>query len=75
MPGAYAEDGTVEAVELPRSEHPFALAVQWHPEEGEDVRVMRALVDAAREYVARESAARESSPLEELARSGPSPRG
>ena len=49
VPGAYAEDGTVEAVELPRSEHPFALAVQWHPEEGEDVRVMRALVDAARE--------------------------
>jgi putative glutamine amidotransferase len=65
VPGAYAEDGTVEAVELPRSEHPFALAVQWHPEEGEDVRVMRALVDAARE----------PSPLEELAPSGSSPRG
>ncbi|HEV7628848.1 MAG TPA: gamma-glutamyl-gamma-aminobutyrate hydrolase family protein [Streptomyces sp.] len=45
---AHAEDGTVEAVELPGSEHPFALAVQWHPEEGEDVRVMRALVEAAR---------------------------
>lgn len=26
----YAADGLVEAVELP--EHPFALAVQWHPE-------------------------------------------
>jgi putative glutamine amidotransferase len=65
VPGAYAEDGTVEAVELPRSEHPFALAVQWHPEEGEDVRVMRALVDAARE----------SAPLEELAPSGSSSRG
>ncbi|MFC4496821.1 gamma-glutamyl-gamma-aminobutyrate hydrolase family protein [Streptomyces ovatisporus] len=47
VPGAYAEDGTVEAVELPGSEHPFVLAVQWHPEEGEDTRVMRALVEAA----------------------------
>lgn len=65
LPGAYAEDGTVEAVELPGSEHPFVLAVQWHPEEGEDTRVMRALVDAARR----------PSPAEELARSGPSPRG
>lgn len=46
--GAYAEDGTVEALELPADEHPFALAVQWHPEEGRDVRVMRALVEAAK---------------------------
>ncbi|OMI41371.1 gamma-glutamyl-gamma-aminobutyrate hydrolase family protein [Streptomyces sparsogenes] len=40
-------DGTVEAVELPGSG--FTLGVQWHPEadSGEDVRVMRALVDAA----------------------------
>jgi putative glutamine amidotransferase len=48
VPGAHAEDGTVEALELPGSEHPFVLAVQWHPEEGQDVRVMRALVEAAR---------------------------
>ena len=27
---AYAEDGIIEAVELPS--HPFALGVQWHPE-------------------------------------------
>ncbi|MFD8383758.1 gamma-glutamyl-gamma-aminobutyrate hydrolase family protein [Streptomyces sp. NPDC059679] len=39
------EDGMVEAVELPGSG--VALGVQWHPEAGEDVRVMRALVDAA----------------------------
>jgi putative glutamine amidotransferase len=26
----YASDGLVEAVELPQ--HPFGLAVQWHPE-------------------------------------------
>ncbi|MFD4633207.1 gamma-glutamyl-gamma-aminobutyrate hydrolase family protein [Streptomyces sp. NPDC058284] len=42
---AYAEDGTVEAVELPG--HPWALGVQWHPEMGEDTRVMAALVRAA----------------------------
>ncbi|MEV5883347.1 gamma-glutamyl-gamma-aminobutyrate hydrolase family protein [Streptomyces sp. NPDC052020] len=42
---AYAADGTVEAVELPAG--PWVLGVQWHPEMGEDVRVMRALVEAA----------------------------
>ncbi|CAL9614352.1 gamma-glutamyl-gamma-aminobutyrate hydrolase family protein [Streptomyces sp. Tu 3180] len=46
---AHAEDGTVEAVELPAS--PWVLGVQWHPEMGDDVRVMRALVDAARPAV------------------------
>ncbi|MEU1127842.1 gamma-glutamyl-gamma-aminobutyrate hydrolase family protein [Streptomyces sp. NPDC005899] len=43
---AYAADGTVEAVELPGPR--WALGVQWHPEMGEDLRVMRALVEAAR---------------------------
>ncbi|WP_406732665.1 gamma-glutamyl-gamma-aminobutyrate hydrolase family protein [Streptomyces sp. NBC_01794] len=42
---AHAEDGTVEAVELPGAG--WALAVQWHPEAGEDERVMSALVRAA----------------------------
>jgi putative glutamine amidotransferase len=42
---AYAEDGTVEAVEPPGAG--WVLGVQWHPEMGEDVRVMRALVRAA----------------------------
>ncbi|MEU6144890.1 gamma-glutamyl-gamma-aminobutyrate hydrolase family protein [Streptomyces sp. NPDC047081] len=46
IPSAYAEDGTVEAVELPSAEG-WVLGVQWHPEMGEDVRVMRALVRAA----------------------------
>lgn len=45
VPSAYAADGTVEAVELPSSD--WVLGVQWHPEMGEDVRVMRALVEAA----------------------------
>ncbi|MFB8248694.1 gamma-glutamyl-gamma-aminobutyrate hydrolase family protein [Streptomyces sp. NPDC055952] len=45
VPSAYAADGTVEAVELPSA--PWVLGVQWHPEMGDDVRVMRALVEAA----------------------------
>ncbi|GAA2437332.1 gamma-glutamyl-gamma-aminobutyrate hydrolase family protein [Streptomyces glaucus] len=50
---AHAADGTVEAVELPPGDG-WALGVQWHPEMGEDLRVMRALVEAA----ARQRAAR-----------------
>ncbi|MDF3148184.1 gamma-glutamyl-gamma-aminobutyrate hydrolase family protein, partial [Streptomyces sp. T21Q-yed] len=42
---AYAGDGTVEAVELPSGG--WVLGVQWHPEMGEDLRVMRGLVRAA----------------------------
>ncbi|MFJ5532241.1 gamma-glutamyl-gamma-aminobutyrate hydrolase family protein [Streptomyces sp. NPDC093261] len=42
---AYAEDGTVEAVERPGGD--WVLGVQWHPEMGEDLRVMTALVRAA----------------------------
>ncbi|MET9732321.1 gamma-glutamyl-gamma-aminobutyrate hydrolase family protein [Streptomyces sp. NPDC006458] len=45
IPSAHAPDGTVEAVELPAPH--WALGVQWHPEMGEDLRVMRALVAAA----------------------------
>ncbi|WP_328899339.1 MULTISPECIES: gamma-glutamyl-gamma-aminobutyrate hydrolase family protein [unclassified Streptomyces] len=42
---AHAADGTVEAVELP-GDH-WVLGVQWHPEMGEDFRVVRGLVEAA----------------------------
>ncbi|MEY9963806.1 putative glutamine amidotransferase [Streptacidiphilus sp. MAP12-16] len=41
---AYAPDGTVEAVEFPTG---FTLAVQWHPEQGADLRLAQALVRAA----------------------------
>ncbi|CCK31347.1 hypothetical protein BN159_6968 [Streptomyces davaonensis JCM 4913] len=44
VPSAHAADGTVEALELPSAEG-WVLGVQWHPEMGEDVRVMRALVE------------------------------
>ncbi|MFI7240226.1 gamma-glutamyl-gamma-aminobutyrate hydrolase family protein [Streptomyces cyaneofuscatus] len=44
---AHAPDGTVEALELPDHES-LVLGVQWHPEMGDDPRVMAALVDAAR---------------------------
>jgi putative glutamine amidotransferase len=40
---AWAEDGVVEGVELP--EHPFGLAVQWHPELLQDRAEMRRLFD------------------------------
>ncbi|MGW8800259.1 gamma-glutamyl-gamma-aminobutyrate hydrolase family protein [Streptomyces sp. NPDC055775] len=42
---AHAADGTVEAVELPGAR--WALGVQWHPEMGDDLRVMQALVTEA----------------------------
>ncbi|WP_327357352.1 gamma-glutamyl-gamma-aminobutyrate hydrolase family protein [Streptomyces sp. NBC_01304] len=42
---AYAADGTVEAIELPGDD--WVLGVQWHPEMGQDLRVMQALVRAA----------------------------
>ncbi|MDG4864008.1 gamma-glutamyl-gamma-aminobutyrate hydrolase family protein [Streptomyces sp. T-3] len=45
MASAYAVDGTVEAVELPGDD--WVLGVQWHPEMGQDRRVMEALVRAA----------------------------
>ncbi|MCK1797920.1 gamma-glutamyl-gamma-aminobutyrate hydrolase family protein [Streptomyces sp. XM4193] len=44
---AYAQDGTVEALEMSVTRG-FVLAVQWHPEAGEDLRVMRGLIDATR---------------------------
>ncbi|MER8059464.1 MULTISPECIES: gamma-glutamyl-gamma-aminobutyrate hydrolase family protein [unclassified Streptomyces] len=46
VPSAYAEDGTVEAVELP-TDRGWVVGVQWHPEMGEDLRVMEGLVRAA----------------------------
>jgi len=42
---AWAADGTPEAIELPSAD--WVLGVQWHPEMGADLRVMRALVEAA----------------------------
>jgi putative glutamine amidotransferase len=47
-PVAWADDGTIEALEDP--ERSFALGVQWHPEEGSDLALFQALVDAAREF-------------------------
>jgi putative glutamine amidotransferase len=43
---AWAEDGTVEAIEDP--EKPFVVGVLWHPEAGEDQRLFERLVEAAR---------------------------
>lgn len=45
---AWADDGTVEALEDPTKR--FAVGVLWHPEEGEDFALFKALVEQAREY-------------------------
>jgi putative glutamine amidotransferase len=45
---AWAEDGTLEALEDPGKR--FAVGVLWHPEEEEDAALFRALVDEARAY-------------------------
>ena len=45
---AWAEDGTLEALEDP--EKRFAVGVLWHPEEGEDAALFAALVEEARAY-------------------------
>jgi putative glutamine amidotransferase len=42
---AWAEDQVIEAVEL--QGHRFAIGVQWHPEEGDDLRLFEALAAAA----------------------------
>jgi gamma-glutamyl-gamma-aminobutyrate hydrolase PuuD len=45
---AWAEDGTVEALEDPSRR--FALGVLWHPEAGEDFALFEALVEEAARY-------------------------
>ena len=45
---AWADDGTLEAIEDPDKR--FTVGVLWHPEEGEDAALFRALVDEARAY-------------------------
>jgi len=55
-PGAWADDGTIEGLEDP--DRRFAVAVLWHPEEGEDRALFEALVAEARAY--REARARTS---------------
>jgi len=42
---AWADDGLLEAIEDP--EHPFRLAIQWHPEHDPDVGLFAGLVAAA----------------------------
>ena len=46
---AKSEDGIIEAVEL--ADHPFGVAVQWHPEQTlDDLRIFEGLIEAARKY-------------------------
>jgi putative glutamine amidotransferase len=49
VPTAWAPDGTIEALEFDAAgDGPFMVAVQWHPEAGDDPSLFRALVAAAR---------------------------
>jgi putative glutamine amidotransferase len=50
---AQADDGTIEGLEDPSKR--FALGVLWHPEEGEDAALFRALVEEAAAYRAQQS--------------------
>lgn len=46
---AVAPDGVIEGIELPQTEHPFCLGVQWHPEyhvTPDDKVILQAFVDA-----------------------------
>lgn len=46
---AKTEDGIIEAIEL--ENHPFGVAVQWHPEQTlEDLRIFEGLISAAKKY-------------------------
>jgi putative glutamine amidotransferase len=50
VPTAWTDDGVIEAVELADgagAAAPFMIAVQWHPEAGDDLSVFTALVAAA----------------------------
>jgi putative glutamine amidotransferase len=42
---AWADGESIEAIEL--AGHPFALGMQWHPEQGEDMRIFEELRAAA----------------------------
>ncbi|MDQ3994647.1 MAG: gamma-glutamyl-gamma-aminobutyrate hydrolase family protein, partial [Actinomycetota bacterium] len=61
---AWAEDGTIEGIEDPSSR--FALGVLWHPEQGEDFALFKALVEEAGRYRAEQgTASREAIAVEE----------
>ena len=53
LESAWAADGTLEALEDPGKR--FAVGVLWHPEEGENPALFRALVEEARAYRAEKS--------------------
>ena len=47
---AWADDGTLEAMEDPRAR--FRVAVQWHPEVGDDPRLFEGFLAVASDYAA-----------------------
>jgi putative glutamine amidotransferase len=63
------KDQTVEAVEL--HGHGFGIGVQWHPEEGDDPRLLEALVAAA---ISRKDQPRQEKPRQEQKKQQKAPR-
>ncbi|WP_300609096.1 gamma-glutamyl-gamma-aminobutyrate hydrolase family protein [Trebonia sp.] len=51
---AWADDGIIEAVEAATPDG-FIVGVQWHPEQGEDMRLFAALVAAAEMYASEQA--------------------
>jgi putative glutamine amidotransferase len=49
VPVGWADDGIIEAIE-PATPRGFLIGVQWHPEQGQDMRLFKALVSAAEIY-------------------------
>jgi putative glutamine amidotransferase len=60
---AWAADGTIEAVEATDRDE-FLIAVQWHPEQGRDPRLFRALTNAARHPVSGSAKPAPAEPLD-----------
>ena len=58
---ATAPDGVIEGIEAPR--YRFCIGVQWHPEQGSDLRLFTALVEAATGRIAAEPSTTEGTVL------------
>jgi gamma-glutamyl-gamma-aminobutyrate hydrolase PuuD len=68
---AWTQDQVTEAVEL--QGHAFGVGVQWHPEEGDDLRLFEALVAAAESSATATAAAPAAEPVVATSSAQPAP--